>query len=126
MAEKEYIERGAVLVALEKLKKEHEYADGDDRYPFVYGALTGVRQSEAYVESIPAADVVEVDKVAEMLRTMFDDDCACNYNGNDEWLTTKCKYAETDCPTPEDNLGCWKEFVKHFLAKMDGGKHETD
>ena len=69
---------------------------------------------------VPAADVVEVDKVAEMLRIMFNDDCACNYNGNDEWLWEKCKYAETDCPMPTERLGCWKEFVKHFLAKMDG------
>lgn len=66
------------------------------------------------------SDAVELDKVAEMLRRMFDDDCACNYNDNDEWLTEKCKYAETDCPMPAERLGCWKEFVKHFLAKMDG------
>ena len=67
-----------------------------------------------------AADVVEVDKVAEMLRLSFGDDCACNFNGNDEWMWEKCKYAESDCPYPKDELGCWKEFVKHFLAKMDG------
>ncbi|MBO5955753.1 MAG: hypothetical protein J6Q10_03015 [Clostridia bacterium] len=62
----------------------------------------------------------EVDKVAEMLRQMFADDCACNYNGNDEWLPFMCKYAETDCPMPKDRLGCWKELVKHYIAKMNG------
>lgn len=79
--------------------------------------------SRALVE-MPTADVVGKDKIAEMLRLMFNDDCACNYNGNDEWLPMKCKYAETDCPTPKERLGCWKEFVEYFLAKMDGGKTE--
>lgn len=73
------------------------------------------------VDSIPTADVVEVDKVAELLLLSFGGDaCACNFNGNDEWLWEKCKYAETECPTPKDELGCWKEFVKAMLAKMDG------
>jgi hypothetical protein len=49
---------------------------------------------------------------------MYNDDCACNYNGNDEWLPLKCKYAETDCPTPKDRLGCWMEFVEHGLDKF--------
>jgi hypothetical protein len=77
------------------------------------------------IESQPIADVVEIDKVAEMLRLSFNDDCACNFNGNDEWLWEKCKYAETDCPTPTERLGCWKEFVTHFIAKMDG-KGDTE
>ena len=79
-------------------------------------------EKEYGVKRMPAADVVEVDKVAEMLRLMFDDDCACNYNSNDEWLPFKCQYGETDCPTPKEANACWKEFVKHFLAKMDGGE----
>ena len=75
------------------------------------------------------ADVVEVDKVAEILRLSFGDNCACNFNGNDEWMWTQCKYAETDCPYPKEDNGCWKEFVKAMLAKMDGkgeGNGKTD
>ena len=78
------------------------------------------------IDSIPTADVVEVHKVAELFLLSFGGDtCACNFNGNDEWLWEKCKYAETECPTPKDELGCWKEFVKAMLAKMDG-KGETE
>ena len=62
-------------------------------------------------------DAVEVEDVAEMLRVMFDDDCACNYNGNDAWLPCLCKYAETDCPMPKERLGCWIEFVKHWRER---------
>ena len=68
---------------------------------------------------IPTAEVVDYEKVAEVLRNMFDDDCACNYNGYDEWLPMKCKYAENDCPMPKERLGCWKEFVKHFLDQLN-------
>ena len=57
-------------------------------------------------------------EVAELLRLMFNDDCACNYNGNDEWLPFKCKFALTDCPMPQERLGCWMEFVEHGLAKL--------
>jgi hypothetical protein len=76
------------------------------------------------IKDAPAADVVEVEKVAEMLRAMFDDDCACNYNGNDEWLPHVCEYGCTECPDAPEENGCWKQFVKHFLAKMDGERKE--
>jgi hypothetical protein len=66
----------------------------------------------------PTADVVPKSEVAELLRLMFNDDCACNYNGNDEWLPFKCKYALTDCPTPPERLGCWMEFVEYGLAEL--------
>ena len=69
------------------------------------------------IEYAPTVDAVEVEDVAEMLRVMFDDDCACNYNGNDEWLPCLCKYAETDCPMPKERLGCWIEFVKHWRER---------
>ena len=91
---------------------------------YLEGFLDCVDEAKEAINNTPAADVVEKDKIAEMLRLMFDDYCACNYNGNDEWLPMKCKYAETDCPAPEERLGCWKEFVEYFLAKMDGGKTE--
>ena len=66
----------------------------------------------------PTADVVPKSEVAELLRFTFNDDCACNYNGNDEWLPLKCKYGETDCPMPKERLGCWKEFVEYGLAEL--------
>ena len=59
-------------------------------------------------------------EVAIILAEAFGDDCACNFNGNDEWLGEKCKYAETDCPYPKEDNGCWKEFVRAMYAKMNG------
>ncbi len=60
MAEKEYIERGALIESLQKIESELEYADGKDGYLFAYGTLTGVRKSIIHTKSAPAADVVEV------------------------------------------------------------------
>lgn len=109
MDEKEYIERGAFL---------RKCAEAFGHYGVAIKVVEGV------ADKCKAADVVDVNKVAEMLRAMFDDDCACNYNGNDEWLPLVCDYAFTECPdVPEEN-GCWKQFVKHFLAKMDGESKE--
>lgn len=71
------------------------------------------------IKNLPAADVVEVDKVAEMLQFMFGDECACNYGGIDEWLPWTCKYAETECPEPKEKFACWKEFIKAFMKRMN-------
>lgn len=51
-------------------------------------------------------------KVACLLAEMFDDDCACNFNGIDEWLPMKCDFAETACPNPA-GVACWEQFLKH-------------
>lgn len=51
-------------------------------------------------------------KVACLLAEMFGDDCACNFNGIDEWLPMKCDFAETACPNPA-GVACWEQFLKH-------------
>jgi hypothetical protein len=51
-------------------------------------------------------------KVACLLAEMFDDDCACNFNGIDEWLPMKCDFAGTTCPNPA-GVACWEQFLKH-------------
>lgn len=51
------------------------------------------------------------EQVAEMLANLFGDECACNWNGNDEWLPMACKYADTQCPDPKEKHGCWMQFL---------------
>lgn len=50
-------------------------------------------------------------KVACLLAELFGDDCACNFNGIDEWLPKKCDFKDI-CP---DTVGvaCWEQFLKH-------------
>lgn len=65
------------------------------------------------------------DEVAELLYKMFGEECACNFNGIDEWLPMACKYAETTCPDPEEKHGCWKQFLLQGGIEMEV-EHETD
>lgn len=79
------------------------------------GSYTGDAYATAarMVKKEPAVDVVEVEAVAQMLEDSFGDACACNYNGNDEWLPMVCDSGETcdDCDKP---LYCWTQFIKHY------------
>ena len=94
----EYIEREALR---EKILGQFP----DAHYPSWYAEL---------LNEVPTTDVVEADKVAEMLYEVYGDPCACNYNNNDEWLSEACEYDFDECPEPKDPLGCWKQYVKHY------------
>ena len=49
--------------------------------------------------------------VACLLAELFGDDCACNFNGIDEWLPEKCEVIDS-CPNPV-GVACWEQFLKH-------------
>ena len=49
--------------------------------------------------------------VACLLAETFGDDCACNFNGIDEWLPEKCEVIDS-CPNPV-GVACWEQFLKH-------------
>ncbi len=53
-----YIDADVLIADLTKLADGYLYAESDkDKYTFVYGALTGVRQAIRYTEAEPTADV---------------------------------------------------------------------
>ena len=49
-----------------------------------------------------------VHEVACILAEAFGDDCACNFNGNDEWLPEKCEVIDS-CPEPV-GVACWEQY----------------
>ena len=51
-----------------------------------------------------------VHEVACILAEAFGDDCACNFNGNDEWLPEKCEVIDS-CPDPV-GVACWEQYLK--------------
>ena len=53
--------------------------------------------------------------VACLLAEMFGDDCACNFNGIDEWLPEKCEVIDS-CPHPV-GVACWEQFLKHVSER---------
>ena len=55
-------------------------------------------------------------QVACLLADMFGDNCACNYNGIDEWLPKLCDFKDNCCPNPI-GVACWEQFLKHSRAR---------
>ena len=52
--------------------------------------------------------------VACLLAELYDDTCACNYNGIDEWLPEKCELLDS-CPNPEKQLVKMKSRENLFM-----------
>ena len=68
----------------------------------------------------PPNEPLTLETVAEILAEHFGDECACNFNGNDEWLPEVCQYENT-CPNPPERLGCWMEFLRHKYRRSPEG-----
>ena len=58
-----------------------------------------------------------VHEVACILAEAFGDDCACNFNGNDEWLPEKCEVIDS-CPDPV-GVACWEQYLKYKDRKEE-------
>ena len=77
-------------------------------------SLTAYKEQLEYLPSVqPRKGKWTTEEVAEMLFILFGDECACNYNGIDEWLPERCKYTEIaeECPHPKEKHGCWMQFL---------------
>ena len=53
-----------------------------------------------------------IHEVACIISEFLGDDCACNFNGNDEWLPDYCDFADTCCPYPV-GVACWEQYLLH-------------
>lgn len=63
-------------------------------------------------------NAMSIHEVAELLAELFGDDCACNVNGNDEWLPKFCGFATTTCPYP-GGANCWESFLKYRKERIN-------
>ena len=68
------------------------------------------------LNSLPSIESMTIHEVAIILAELFDDPCACNYNGIDEWLPEKCEF-EDACPYP-GGVTCWEQYLKYQLEKI--------
>lgn len=74
----------------------------------------------AYIDWLPSAQPEwNNHTVACLLAELFDDTCACNYNGIDEWLPEKCELLDS-CPNP-GGVACWEQFLKHKTERRTDG-----
>ena len=58
-------------------------------------------------------------QVACLLADIFGDTCACNYNGNDEWLPYKCELLDV-CPNTV-GVACWEQYLAHREVNANDG-----
>lgn len=72
----------------------------------------------------PPNEWVSVEMVAEILAEQFGDECACNVNGNDEWLPMMCHYGDV-CPDPPEHLGCWMELLRNKYRRPPERQEDT-
>lgn len=68
------------------------------------------RTLEEIINDFPDQKVFNIHEVAEILAEAFGDVCACNFNGNDEWLPELCEFGETVCPDPA-GVACWEQYL---------------
>lgn len=71
----------------------------------------------------PPDEPLTPEQVAEILAEQCGDECACNLNGNDEWLPSVCQYADV-CPDPPEYLGCWMELLRHKYRRPPEGEEK--
>ena len=60
-------------------------------------------------------------EVAELLAEAIGDRCACNVNGNDEWLPLVCDFGQTVCPNVY-GVACWEQYLKHHGERKEGAE----
>lgn len=99
---KDLISRQAAIDAMCELI--HHWFGGDPK--------DEIREIKRELEKLPSAQPEwNNHTVACLLAELFDDTCACNYNGIDEWLPSKCELLDS-CPNPV-GVACWEQYLKH-------------
>ena len=75
-------------------------------------ARSALRNEQIAPTLTPQNEALTLEEVAEILAEQLGDECACNVNGNDEWLPMMCHYGDV-CPDPPEHLGCWMELLRN-------------
>lgn len=96
----EYIKREKLLKDLSEIPAYFD--SGDIRY--------GIEITTAKAKEQPTADVVEIDKVAEILADVTGAS-PCDFIGN-EWLVSCCEYVGHCCRKSDGE--CWMQYLKYF------------
>ena len=72
---------------------------------------------------MPTKKIYTAHEVAEILAEAFGDTCACNFNGNDEWLPFKCELIGC-CPNTY-GVACWEQYLKFRGTKTNGERKDN-
>ena len=77
------------------------------------GAVMDDKSKNKIIRSEEESHTYTAHEVACILADAFGDDCACNVNGNDEWLPQYCEFSST-CNVV--GVACWEQYLK-FLDR---------
>ena len=104
------INRKDAIGAILSVEPIAELSDGD--------AVIRVSAANYVLGNLPSAQPEwNNHTVACLLAELFDDTCACNYNGIDEWLPEKCEVIDA-CPNPV-GVACWEQYLKHRAERWE-------
>ena len=97
------------------------FADQEDVLDNAATALSTLQAENeklrAELEQVKKKNKYSAHDVALILSDAFGDSCACNFNGNDEWLPEKCELLDT-CPDVV-GVACWEQYLKWLGQKED-------
>ena len=97
------------------------FADQEDVLDNAATALSTLqaenKKLRAELERVKKKNKYSAHDVALILSDAFGDSCACNFNGNDEWLPEKCELLDT-CPDVV-GVACWEQYLKWLGQKED-------
>lgn len=107
--ENDLISRQTAIDAIEHITSSMSVCVNTDE---CHGMKRMQRQAVIELVNLPSAQPEwNNHTVACLLAELFDDPCACNYNGIDEWLPEKCEVVNA-CPNPA-GVACWEQYLKH-------------
>ena len=98
-----------------ELEYEREYANAYHEECSQWEAENEKLRAE--LERVKKKNKYSAHDVALILSDAFGDSCACNFNGNDEWLPEKCELLDT-CPDVV-GVACWEQYLKWLGQKED-------
>lgn len=81
---------------------------------YYHEALNIAMHDIEYVDLMPRA--YNTHEVACILAEFTGDNCACNFNGIDEWLPEKCELLDA-CPNTV-GVACWEQYLKHRTPEV--------
>ena len=110
--------RDAAL-AIETLRAENERLrnEAEGMRSNWYKSVEEIKKLRAELERVKKKNKYSAHDVALILSDAFGDSCACNFNGNDEWLPEKCELLDI-CPDVV-GVACWEQYLKWLGQKED-------
>ena len=113
----EALSRAATALSTLQAENEKLRVEAEGMRSNWYKSVEEIKKLRAELERVKKKNKYSAHDVALILSDAFGDSCACNFNGNDEWLPEKCELLDT-CPDVV-GVACWEQYLKWLGQKED-------